>query len=414
MIERISHAGSGADPLAMAPEPRSHVYRPRVIEDMSQRFLRIGQGRISGYTSAGLGAMSLLAVLCFRYPSWLTTAELRSVYDVDQLRLLLRLGICTALALGVLPFALGRCRRLGAAGILLALAALALGGWNAQAGAVEAQSLALGLDWLLLDFLLSAGVFTFIEKLVPKYADQAILRPEWGLDLVHFAVNHLAIGVLLLVGNGFAPLALGWATHDGLQALVTSLPVALQLVLLIFAADLVQYWTHRAFHEVPWLWRFHAVHHSSRHMDWLAGSRIHFLEALVQRTCVMLPLYLLGPARGALDAYVLFAALQAVLVHANVGLRFGPLAWILTTPQYHHWHHGSERPALDTNYAVHLPLYDKLFGTYHMPGAHWPAEYGATTPVPDTWLGQLLCPFRRVEPERSRRERPDPVAELPP
>jgi len=381
----------------MQREPRGHAYRPRQIEDMSQRFLRIGQGRISGYLSSGLGAMSLLAVLCFLYPSWLTTAELRSVYDVDQLRLLLRLGLCAALALGALTFALGRQRGLGALGILLALGALALGGWNVQGRTVEPHSVAVGLDWLLLDLLLSAFAFTLLEKLLPRYASQAILRPEWRLDLAYFAINHLAIGLFLLAGNGLAPRLFGWATNAELQALVTSLPVWAQLVALLFAADLVQYWTHRAFHEVPWLWRFHAVHHSIQHMDWLAGSRIHFLEAVLQRSCVMVPLYLLGPDRAALDAYVLFAALQAVLAHANAGIPFGPLKWILTTPQFHHWHHSSEQPAIDTNYAVHLPLYDKLFGTFHMPDAHWPAEYGTTLPVPRSLLGQWLYPFSRSD-----------------
>jgi lathosterol oxidase len=371
-----------------------HVYRPRRIEDMSQRFLRLGQGRISGFLSSGLGAMSLLAVLCFLYPSWLTTAELRDVYDVDLLRGLLRGALCTAIASGLITFALNRHRRLGALGILLALAALALGGWNVQGRVVAERRVALGLDWLLLDFLLSAVAFTFVEKLVPKYPEQALLRPEWSLDLAYFAVNHLAIGVLLLVGNGLAPTLFGWATNAELQMFVAGLPVWGQLVVLLFAADLVQYWTHRAFHEVPWLWRFHAVHHSVQHMDWLAGSRIHFAEAIAQRSLVMVPLWLLGPDRAALDAYVLFAAVQAVLAHANVGLPFGPLRWVLTTPQYHHWHHGSERRALDTNYAVHLPLLDLLFGTCHLPDAHWPAEYGTTRPVPRTFVGQLLHPFR--------------------
>jgi sterol desaturase/sphingolipid hydroxylase (fatty acid hydroxylase superfamily) len=383
-----------------------HEYRERQVPDMSNRFLRVGQGRISGYASAFLGVMSFLTVLCFRYPSYLTTAELRSVYDPDQIRLLLRIGICVSLGFGLATFALGRRKRMGAIGVLFTLAALALGAWNVHGSPVEPREVSLGLDWLLLDFVLSVVVFTFIEKVIPKYDEQAILRPEWRLDLVYFSVNHLLISVLLLVGNSFAPMAFGWATNARMQAFVTSLPVAGQFVLLVFGADLVQYWTHRAFHEVPWLWKFHAVHHSSEHMDWLAGSRSHFIEILVDRSLVMVPLYLLGPDKGALDAYVLFAALQAVLVHANVALPFGPLRYLVTTPQYHHWHHSSDKPAIDTNYAVHLPVYDKLFGTFHMPGRHWPAEYGTTKRLPRTLVAQALYPFQRIEPVVAPRPPP--------
>jgi lathosterol oxidase len=157
------------------------------------------------------------------------------------------------------------------------------------------------------------------------------------------------------------------------------------------------YWVHRTFHEVPALWKFHAVHHSSEHMDWLAGSRSHFIEILIDRSLVMVPLYLLGADRAALDAYVLFAAVQAVFVHANVRLPFGPLKYVLTTPQFHHWHHSSDRPAIDTNYAVHLPVFDYLFGTFHMPEQHWPVAYGTTKPLPRSFLGQLAYPLRLRE-----------------
>src|SRR5512147_2468100 len=116
---------------------------------MSNRFLRFGQGRISGYVSAFLGVMSFLTVLCFLYPSYLTTTELRSVYDPDQIRLALRTGICVSLAFGLLTFAMGRRKRMGAVGILFTLAALALGGWNVHAAPVEPRAVSVGLDWLL-------------------------------------------------------------------------------------------------------------------------------------------------------------------------------------------------------------------------------------------------------------------------
>jgi sterol desaturase/sphingolipid hydroxylase (fatty acid hydroxylase superfamily) len=82
-------------------------------------------------------------------------------------------------------------------------------------------------------------------------------------------------------------------------------------------------------------------------------------------------------------------------VHANVNIPLGPLKYLFATPQYHHWHHSSEKTAIDTNYAVHVPLYDKLFNTYHMPDEHWPADYGTVDPLPRTYLSQMLYPFGR-------------------
>lgn len=386
-----------SDPQSEPRPSKPYVYRERQVPEMSDRYFAIGQGRISGYASMFLGIMSFLAVLCWRWPEQLTTPELRAVYDPEMLRVVLMVSMWTSLAFAASTFVLNRRKRMGAVGVLFTLGAFALGGYTLPAGPVDPTKVSLGLDWALLDFLLCAAAFIFIEKLIPRYEQQAILRPEWRLDLLYFAINHLAISVLLLVGNNFAPKVFGWAVNGQLQAVISGLPVVLQVVLLIFAADLVQYFTHRAFHEVPWLWKFHAVHHSSEHMDWLAGSRSHFLEIVIDRSLVMVPLYLLGPDKAALDGYVLFAAVQAVFVHANVRVPFGPLKYLLTTPQFHHWHHSSDKPAIDTNYAVHLPIYDKLFGTYHMPDQHWPVEYGTTKRLPRTFVDQAVYPFKPGE-----------------
>jgi lathosterol oxidase len=101
---------------------------------------------------------------------------------------------------------------------------------------------------------------------------------------------------------------------------------------------------------------------------------------------------LLGVEEAALNAYVAFAALQAVVIHCNIGFSFGPLRHLFVTPQFHHWHHSSEKPAIDTNYSAHTVLFDRLFNTYHMPGDKWPANYGTTKPLPKTFLGQLAYP----------------------
>jgi lathosterol oxidase len=151
-------------------------------------------------------------------------------------------------------------------------------------------------------------------------------------------------------------------------------PLVVQFVAIVVVSDLVQYWVHRASHTLPWLWRFHAIHHDAVAMDWLAGSRLHIVDALVTRALVFATLMCLGFAPTAIGAYLVFVAAQATFVHANVKWRLGWLEPFLVTPRFHHWHHAASVP--DVNFAVHLPWLDRLFGSHHLPPRSWPEQYG--------------------------------------
>ena len=370
-------------------------YKTREVPLDTERQFRFGEGKISGYLSVFLGAMSLLAVLAYLFPSYLTTIELRQAYDAVFLQKVLKYGMYFSLFFGVLTFFFNRYKTLGCTGIGLTLMAFALGGYSIEVGPVEARRLSLGVDWLILAFLGSVIIFTTLEKLFPKVKNQVILRKEWGLDLFYFCFNHLAISAILIYAN-YHVSHFEWAVSVSVQEAIRTLPVLLQFALIVVCADFVLYWEHRMYHEVPKLWPIHAVHHSVENLDWLAGSRGHFIQVFSERAMVMVPLYLLGVDKAALDIYVVFAALQAVLIHCNIGFSFGFLRYIFVTPQFHHWHHSSEKPAIDTNYSAHTVLFDRLFNTYHMPGKHWPAHYGTTKPLPKSLVGQTLYPLTEL------------------
>ncbi len=374
--------------------------KPRQIGETPAKEFRFGEGRISCYLSVTLGILSLLAVLAYLYPSYLTTTELRKVYDAKQLQDVLKYGMYFSLMFGALTLVLNRAKYkyYALTGIGFTLIAFALGGYSIPVGPVEPRELSLGVDWLILAFLASTAVFMVLEKVFPKYRDQLITRPEWGTDMFYFCFNHLAISAILIFANYHAS-HFSWALSPSVQASVQSLPILVQFVLIVLCADFVLYWEHRAYHEIKALWPIHAVHHSIENLDWLAGSRGHFIQVFSERAMVMIPLYLLGADEVALNAYVTFAALQAILIHCNLDLPFGPLKYILVTPQFHHWHHSSEKPAIDTNYSAHTVLFDRMFGTYHLPGNHWPAEYGTTVRVPRSIYGQTFYP---IEANRKR------------
>ena len=374
---------------------KEYEYQKRKVELDKDRAFRFGEGKISGYGSVFLGALCVLAVLAYLYPAYLTTIELRQAYDAESLQNLLKYSMYFSLFLGVLTFVIGKYRKMGFTGIVLTLIAFALGGYNVPVGPVEPIRLSLGVDWLILAFLGSVFIFMTLEKLFPKYKNQVILRKEWALDLFYFCFNHLAISAILIYANYHAS-HFDWALSPAFQESIQSIPLAIQVIMIIIAADFVLYWEHRMFHEVKALWPVHAVHHSIENLDWLAGSRGHFLQVFSERAMVMIPLYLLGPDQLALDIYVGFAALQAVLIHCNVKFGFGWLKYVFVTPQFHHWHHSSEKPAIDTNYSAHTILFDVIFGTAHLPSKHWPAEYGTTKKLPSTFIGQTLYPLKEL------------------
>ena len=154
---------------------------------------------------------------------------------------------------------------------------------------------------------------------------------------------------------------------------------------------------------IPLLWRFHAIHHSTEVMDWLAGSRLHFADAVITRSLTYVPLFLLGFSEKAIAVYVVVVVIQATFIHANVRWQFPILQRWVATPCFHHWHHAAEREAVDKNFAVHSPIWDWLFGTYYMPG-RWPHRYGLCGPrdVPSGWLPQFLYPFLALMKPRRR------------
>ncbi|MBX3606011.1 MAG: sterol desaturase family protein [Piscinibacter sp.] len=356
--------------------------------------LRPGTGLATGVIALTLAALSFLGVLAFHFPEYLTTPQLRQAYDVELMRQLLYWSMVAAGGIALFNIVLGRARWLAlGAFVLVALAAL-LGGHKVPVKDFADHTPYIGLDWFILDLLGSSLIFIFIEKLFALRRDQPVFRPEWQTDFHHFLVNHMVVGFVLLATNLAVHRLFGWAAHDGVRGWVQGLNFFVALFLIVLVADLVQYWTHRAYHEIPLLWRLHAVHHSVKSMDWLAGSRQHIVELLLTRTLVLAPIYVLGFSKEVIDAYIVIVGFQAVFNHANVSVRLGPLRYLIVTPNFHHWHHSQDDEAIDRNYAAHFAFLDHLFGTAVQSERAWPEQYGVQGDyVPDGFFRQLAFPF---------------------
>ncbi len=356
-----------------------------------------GYGFISGLLSAILGIVGLGLVLSARLPEYLTQTNLRPLYLSPYLRAAIHLILVGSFVLGSISAVLRANKALAFIGIGLTLAAALLGGSQAAAIAqAPGGGSWLALDFFVLNLLLYSAVFIPLERLFALRGDQPVFRRHWLVDLTYFFVNSLLIEVLTVLTLKPALILFEWARLPSVSQAVASLPLLVQVPLVMLVADFTQYWVHRSFHAVPLLWPFHAIHHSAEDMDWLAGSRLHLVDVILTRGLTYVPIFVLGFSNAALFVYVFLVAGQATFIHANVRWRFRPVRRLIATPAFHHWHHSAESDALDKNFSVHTPIWDILFGTYYLPDS-WPTRYGLSGggKVPGGWFTQLLHPLSR-------------------
>jgi sterol desaturase/sphingolipid hydroxylase (fatty acid hydroxylase superfamily) len=257
-----------------------------------------------------------------------------------------------------------------------------------QRGRAMLENYLLGLKFNLLPFL----IFIPVEHLL-AVRPQKILRRGFLTDIAFLLFNVWPIVVGLLCFSLLGALVAAWIVPASLQHMVGDLPYWAQVPLIVLLADLGIYWTHRMMHEYPMLWRVHAVHHSVEDLDWLAAAHQHPLDVILIKGASLLPVLALGFSEEATGTYVLLLYWQSFLSHANVRINFGPLRYVLVSPEFHHWHHSSEREARDRNFAAHFAFIDLLFGSLHLPKGQRAQTFGVDHPMPRGYLRLLAYPF---------------------
>jgi len=245
--------------------------------------------------------------------------------------------------------------------------------------------LATGASLLFLAF-----VFIPMEKVFPAKLNQPIFRRHWLVDLCYFLGQYLLWSGVVLWLLSYLSFALDDFVSPDFRIKVQQQPVWLQCVEVLFFSDLLIYWAHRLQHKVDFLWRFHKVHHSSEHLDWLAAHREHPLDSVYTIAIINLPAFLMGFQLETLTAIIAFRGIWAIYIHSNVRLPIGPLKIFIGSPELHHWHHEITRDA--GNYANISPLMDKLFGTYVCPNKE-PERFGIKENFPTNYIGQMVKPI---------------------
>ena len=212
-------------------------------------------------------------------------------------------------------------------------------------------------------------------------------------DLAYAASQPLLQVVTVVVGVIVGVVSLAWLPGLLIRPLVADLPPLAQLVGGFLAFDLLIYWTHRWGHTVPLFWRFHSVHHSTKHLDWISGFRAHPFDGIFIAPAIILFIAagVDNTVTGGLAVLQFFVGLGA---HLNVRFKLRPLWPVVVTPEFHHWHHELSHEAHHSNYSTFLPLWDIVFGTYRMPKDQRPQRYGIPGPMPDGIAQQLMFPLR--------------------
>jgi sterol desaturase/sphingolipid hydroxylase (fatty acid hydroxylase superfamily)/F0F1-type ATP synthase assembly protein I len=358
--------------------------------------LEVGKGQISGYISIFLATMALISILCFYYPEKLTTPEFREIYTSEMMKLILKIVVIGSFFFALVSFLLSKKIKWALIGSSIAGVAIIMGALKVQGSVVEKSDWYFGLDWMLLDLLLMTIIFIPLELFFPKNKNQTKFHAEWRTDLVYFIISHLFIQIFGIISQKPAILFFGWIGLDKVHIWIQQLPFLVALVLTFVVTDLFQYWAHRIFHNHVYLWRFHSVHHSTQNMDWLAGSRTHFVDIFFTRAMAFVPLYVLGFPPAVFNIYIVFIAIHAVLIHSNTRINFGFIKYIFATPQYHHWHHCEDPKYYGKNFATVFPFLDMIFGTYYLPGNVWPEGTGVhESQFPKGFIKQTIYPFTK-------------------
>jgi sterol desaturase/sphingolipid hydroxylase (fatty acid hydroxylase superfamily) len=252
--------------------------------------------------------------------------------------------------------------------------------------------------------VVSAMIYIVLERFFP--ADrQRLFRKGWATDFFLYTLLQSYVMGLVIAG------VIAWL--DGTTGLsrfhlVTEWPLALQVAFFLVVHDLYIYWFHRLQHWSPVLWRLHEAHHSVGDVDWLAGSRSHCLEILINQTIEFAPIVLLG---GRPEVALIKGTMDAVwgmYIHSNIRVRSGWLQYVINGPEMHRWHHSREYRGYGMNFATKIAVWDWLFGTAYLPKDKDPPGYGLDNPeYPEGYFGQHVYSFRRFRPQRTSSDAPE-------
>lgn len=260
-----------------------------------------------------------------------------------------------------------------------------------------------------LGLALMSGFVMLLERLFPWRPEQRQIRPKLWSDIIHLVFNGHFLGLLLagLASTWVLPHVDRWLAAEGLTNSVyrnaaVDWPLWVQILVALFVVDFIQWCVHNMLHRVPLFWEFHKAHHSVKdgEMDWIVSFRFSWLEVIVYKSVLYLPLVFFGFRWEALMFHALFGTFIGHLNHSNLNLGHGWWRYILNSPRMHIWHHDYEGDSRTTvNFGIIFSCWDWIFGTAKMPKDP-PAHIGfdGVETFPDNFFSQEIWPLQKLFP----------------
>ncbi len=258
------------------------------------------------------------------------------------------------------------------------------------AGAAPSAVVALGA-------LASLIVVAAFERIQPYRPDWNHSKGDLAADAAYLP-TYLGLNALLEPAVRVVAVALGAVVSQaiGVGLWPVEWPLLSQLALACVVVEAFDYWPHRLLHEIPTLWRFHAIHHNPQRLYWLNATRAHPVEIVFRGVVNVIPLALLGAGEPLLALVALTDMVLGLFQHANIDFKLGPLTWIFSVGEMHRWHHSVDLAEANNNYGSNFLFWDIVFGTrYRDPKRSGPDTLGIEhDDLPASWWAQLGAPFR--------------------
>lgn len=237
-----------------------------------------------------------------------------------------------------------------------------------------------------------------LERWIPHQKEWNLQDDDVQVDILHMVCTQLGTGkvVDLLFLGAIAHSSVWLSEVIGQGMWPSQWPLFFQFLLALIGTDFIRYWLHRASHQHPLLWKFHAIHHSPNRLYWLNAGRFHPLDELLHSTAVAVPLVLLGAPEAILALHFVFAAIHGMFQHSNIDVKLGPLNYLFPMAELHRWHHSRDIKEGTTNFGNNIALWDLVFGTWYLPSKAMKADQIGISglEVPKGYLGQLRFPFQ--------------------
>jgi sterol desaturase/sphingolipid hydroxylase (fatty acid hydroxylase superfamily) len=225
--------------------------------------------------------------------------------------------------------------------------------------------------------IISVFVFVWLERRYPYTKGMPIFREGFWVDLVWYTFIQSYFLKIVIFQWIILPVDHRW--HLSRLQLVTHWPVALQVLFFLV---------------------IHEAHHSNKEVDWLAGTRSHTLEILINQTAEFAPIVLLGASPIVVPIKALLDAVWGMYIHANIDIQSGKLQYFINGPEMHQWHHSNDRAVFFANYSTKFALWDWLFGTAYLPGRKKPDEFGLPYDYPRDYFLQHVFAIKRFDEKR--------------